>query len=73
MLSQARFDQQKTLQIKDLPFSVFGSTDDEHNNIVVEICFDNSFSVKANIDWSKNVVLYHSLDPHYYLARLGIK
>jgi len=43
---------------------VFGSTDDEHTNIVVENCFDKSFSVKANIDfWKKfgNVPLTRSV------------
>ena len=55
VLSQARFDQKKIMQIQDILLLVFGSTtDDEHTKIVADNCFDKLFSIKVNIDcWKK--------------------
>ena len=53
ILSQARFDQEKTLQVQDLPLLVFGGIDDI-TNVVLQDAFDQAFSVSANLKcWRK--------------------
>ena len=53
VLSQARFDLQKTLQVQDLPSLVSGGEDDT-TNIQVDNAFDRAFNVTANLNyWNK--------------------
>ena len=59
ILSQARFDIQKTLLISDLPLLVFGGKDEGCTDDVVQDCFSAAFSVEANLKFWENVDLSH--------------
>ena len=57
VLSQARFDKDKTLRISDLPQLVF-SSEDSDTDIVLQDSLSRDLSIKSNIDyWKKYSVV----------------